>query len=109
MSTPESTDLLALWGSRERRAFVWTCGWVGVAIWAYSSQFLTNLWLRHAVEREFGSFNLQEYHRLVSNHLPLLLTTSIILVVSLISFLISMVRWLLAMSRRRQAERQLFQ
>ena len=109
MNTPDPADLVAVWGSRERRAFVWTCGWVGVAILAYSSQSLTTLWLRHVVVRELGSFDLQEYHRLVSNHLPLLLTTPIILLASLIGFSISLVRWLVAMRKRRHAESQTFQ
>ena len=87
---------------RERRAFWWACGWAGVGALAYGSQLLLNLWINHQVSKMPGGFDPEAYGNLIVSVLPIMGIISITLLISLIALLICLIRWLLAIRRRRK-------
>lgn len=105
LATPEehaAADPLAEAYRREKRAFGWTCGWIGAVTLVYGIAFAANLWYRHETVKLRSTGRSDEVSALVGQSLPLFSISSLLLVTFLIGFLICLVRWLLAIRRRRR-------
>lgn len=101
----EAPELLRQISRREKSAFIWTGVWTAGGLLGLGGTFALGRW----IGAEFTKHrDLDELHRIVDKALPWQIACSVTLVISALGFLISGIRWLLAIRKRRRLETALF-
>ena len=80
----------------------------GVVALAYGSQLLFGFWYGREFSKFTGSVGGKEYWELMGRSISSAMIHTIILLIGSVAFLICLVRWLLAIRRRRRVEAERF-
>ncbi len=99
---------------REKRAFIWTGVWTGAGLLALGGTFALSQWIAAEFRKLPASTaflsdgDLSGLERILDRALHFQIACSVTLILSALGFLINLVRWLLAIRKRRQLEAALF-